>query len=237
MMTETQDAYDRWHDRSGEEYGAAVDLDAPWHRAALPHLNEHVPGRDVFEIGCGRGAMARHLVEMGARSVTAADFSPSAVRQAQNLLEGTSATAAVEDIQQISHGDASFDTVISFETIEHVPNPRRAVAELARVLRPGGTLILTTPNYLGVMGLFRVYKRLMGDPFTEVGQPINKLVFLPRTVWWVRRAGLRVAHWSSAGQYLPWPGRPPIAAPALDRLGPISRVSGLHSLVVATKPD
>jgi coenzyme F420 hydrogenase subunit beta len=44
--------------------------------------------------------------------------------------------------------DASFDAVLCFETVEHFPYPERLVAELGRVLRPGGTLILTTPNIL-----------------------------------------------------------------------------------------
>lgn len=226
--------YDRWHDSAGQTYDAESDLHAPWHEAALPYLKQSVPGQDVLEIGCGRGAMARYLVELGARTVTASDFSPSAVRQAREILADTNATAAVEDIERMSYSSASFDTVVSFETIEHCPDPQRAVNELARVLRPRGTLILTTPNYLGLTGLFRIYKRLTGEPFSEIGQPINKLVMLPRTIRWVGHAGLTIDHWSSHGQYLPWPGGP-IHMPALDRLGPLSRATGLHSLVVARK--
>lgn len=231
---EIQGLYDQWHDRAGQVYDAQSDLHAPWHEAALPYLKQSVPGHDVLEIGCGRGAMARYLVDLGARTVTAADFSRSAVRQAQDILAGTAARATIEDIQRMSYSSASFDTVVSFETIEHCPDPERAIAELARVLRPGGTLILTTPNYLGLMGLFRIYKRLTGHPFTEAGQPINKLVMLPRTIRWIDRAGLKVDHWFSRGQYLPWPGQP-IQMQALDRLGPVSRITGLHSLVVAHK--
>ncbi|GIV76061.1 MAG: hypothetical protein KatS3mg050_0455 [Litorilinea sp.] len=44
--------------------------------------------------------------------------------------------------------DASFDAVLCFETVEHLPHPERLVQELGRVTRPGGTLILTTPNVL-----------------------------------------------------------------------------------------
>src|SRR5262249_27760351 len=82
------------------------------------------------------------------------------------------------------------DTVISCETIEHVPDPSRAVAELAQVLKPGGRLFLTTPNYFGPFGLYRAYLRLRRRRFTEVGQPINQLTLLPRTLRWIRRAGL-----------------------------------------------
>ncbi len=44
--------------------------------------------------------------------------------------------------------DAAFDVALSYETLEHVPDPRTFVSELARVLKPGGTLVLTTPNRL-----------------------------------------------------------------------------------------
>lgn len=228
-------AYDDWHDDAGEHFSAEMDLAAPWHQAALPHLAALVPGRDVLEVACGRGAMAQYLVGLKARSVTAADFSESAVRQAAELLAGTVATAAVEDIQHLSFPAASFDTVVSFETIEHVPSPTQAVRELSRVLRPGGNLILTTPNYMNLVGLFRIYKRLKGERYQEAGQPLNKLVLLPLTVAWVRRAGLVVDAWKTSGQYVPRPGTPSNRVDFLDHLGALSRVTGLHSMVVAHK--
>lgn len=48
----------------------------------------------------------------------------------------------------LSFSDASFDAVLFFETLEHFPEPARLVSELYRVLRPGGKMILTTPNLL-----------------------------------------------------------------------------------------
>ena len=83
------------------------------------------------------------------------------------------------DIQAIAHPAASFDTVFSCETIEHVPDPRQAIRELARVLCPGGRLFLTCPNYLGLMGLYRGYLRLTGRRYREEGQPINQFLILP----------------------------------------------------------
>ena len=142
----------------------------------------------------------------------------------------------VADIQTLPHANAVFDTVISCETIEHVADPRQAIAEMTRLLRPGGKLLLTTPNYLGPMGLYRAYLRLRGRPYTEVGQPINQLTLLPLTMAWVRRAGLRVLTHDGIGHYLPFPGRPPIELNQLDSPRPVMRWFALHSLIVAEKP-
>ena len=145
-------------------------------------------------------------------------------------------TWEVGDIQRIEHADNSFDTVISCETIEHVPDPALAVCELARVLRPGGRLFLTTPNYIGLTGLYRGYLRLTGRRFQEEGQPINNFNMLPRTIWWVKRASLRVEAVSGSGHYLPLPGRDPIRMLALERPRTLTRWIALHSLVLARKP-
>jgi SAM-dependent methyltransferase len=142
----------------------------------------------------------------------------------------------VGDIQAIAHRAKSFDTVISCETIEHVPSPRYAVAELARVLKPGGRLLLTTPNYLGTMGLYRAYLRVRGRRFTEVGQPINNFMLLPATRLLVARAGLKIERVDAVGHYLPFPGRPPISIPQLDRARRLTKWFGLHSLIAAVKP-
>ena len=86
----------------------------------------------------------------------------------------------VADIETIPFDRDSFDLVISLDTIEHVPHPTRAVAELVRVLQPGGKFVLTTNNYFGLIGVWRLIMRLAGRRFTEFGQPINQpLMFFP----------------------------------------------------------
>ena len=138
------------------------------------------------------------------------------------------------DIHALGHPTAAFDTVICCETLEHLPRPLVALAEVARVLKPGGRLLLTTPNYLGPLGLYRGYLRLRGRRFSEVGQPVNRFTLLPLTLVWLRRVGLRVTTVDATGHYLPWPGRPPIPIAQLERR-PL-RWFALHSLVTAQKP-
>ncbi len=202
-------AYDEWHER----VSATSALDTPWHRLVQEalHLDRDLGGRQVLEIACGRGEFALWCVSQSAPSAfVAADFSIGAVRLARRRLEG--AGRAVQfiqaDAQAIALPSNSMDTVICCETIEHVPDPRAALSELARVLRPGGRLFLTTPNYLGPIGAYRGYLRLVGRRFTEEGQPINHFLLAPRVRRWVRSAGLRIVRADSSGHYLPFPGRP-----------------------------
>jgi ubiquinone/menaquinone biosynthesis C-methylase UbiE len=231
---QTRSAYDEWHER----VSATSALDTPWHRLVqeVLQLDRDLGGRQVLEIACGRGEFALWCVSQSAPSrFVAADFSIGAVRLARRRLEGAGRAAQFiqADAQAIALPSNSMDSVICCETIEHVPDPRAAVSELARVLRPGGRLFLTTPNYLGPIGAYRGYLRLVGRRFTEEGQPINHFLLAPRVRRWVRAAGLRIVLADSSGHYLPFPGRPPILLVDRTRwLAPF----GLHALTVAEKP-
>lgn len=234
-----RESYEEWHSR----YGVDVDADAPWHRMIREHVSfeRDLAGKTVLEIGCGRGGFSCWLAQQPERprQIIAADFSVNAVQKGHRYAQsaGVSGIAwEVEDIQAIAHPDASIDTIISCETVEHVPDPHRALAELYRVLKPGGRLFLTTPNYLGTMGLYRLYFGLRGRVFTEEGQPINNFLLLPSTRNWVRRAGLRVVMTRTVGHFLPFPGRPPIRVPLFDHGGMLMRWFGFHSLIVGEKP-
>ena len=142
----------------------------------------------------------------------------------------------VADVQAVGLPDETFDTVISCETIEHLVDPVGAMREFYRMLRPGGRVVLTTPNYMGPFGIYRAYLRLRGRRYTEGGQPICRLTSLPRTWLWLRRAGFRVRAVDACGHYALFPGRTPWEPAWLKALAPLLWPFGLHSVFVAEKP-
>jgi SAM-dependent methyltransferase len=96
--------------------------------------------RRVLEVGCGRGELAERIAsELGAGVV--------AVDQSAHMVELTRARgieAHVGDVQQFDLPDAAFDGALAAWMLYHVPDVDQALAELARVLRPGGRLVAVT---------------------------------------------------------------------------------------------
>ena len=97
---------------------------------------------DVLDVGSGDGAAASELAPY-CRSLTCIDVSERLVAQARERL-GTRphVTARVADVHELPFADASFDSVLVFHTLTYAVRPSRVLTECARVLRPGGRLVL-----------------------------------------------------------------------------------------------
>jgi SAM-dependent methyltransferase len=141
------------HEAGSPEHLAEVErrfLAASWFAQppGAPPYSGLVPfaelaGKDVLEIGCGTGVHARLLAQAGA-TVTAVDLTPTAVELTRRRLElhGLVADVREADAQGLPFADASFDFVWSWGVVHHSEDTGRVVAEIARVLRPGGRLAL-----------------------------------------------------------------------------------------------
>ena len=206
-INKSNEDFNKWHSERGIDFC----VDTPWHRFFINNIKEFISKEDkILEIGCGRGGFAFYFSKTYNNQFAeyeAADFSVSALDMAKKhqFEEGIgNINFSVKDIQNIDFPNNYFDKIICFETIEHVPNPKKAVKELHRVLKPGGHMVLTTPNYLNFYGAYRIFLRLTGRRWTEVDQPINKFVMLPKTLLWLKSANFKVLKYASSEYSIPW---------------------------------
>jgi|GEM_PF-1690853 len=195
--------YDIWHTIHCED----DDTDNPWHNFVKGILRaEDVEMKTVLEIGCGRGGFSNYLASRYPKidQLYACDFSGSALEIGKTKTSDvTKIVWQKEDMQHLSFADKTFDTIISCETIEHVPHPLRALEEVYRVLRPGGVFILTCPNYFNLFGIWCLYRKIIGKPYTEGGQPYVNYILLPQIYGKLKRLGFRVEHFHSGEFVIP----------------------------------
>jgi len=114
-------------------------------------------GDRVLDMGCGAG---RHAFEMYRRGGDVIAFDQDgdelagvldlfgAMRDAGEVPDGAEADIKQGDALSLPFADAEFDRVVAAEVLEHIPDDEAAIAELARVLRPGGTMAVTVPRWL-----------------------------------------------------------------------------------------
>lgn len=105
------------------------------YRLCAPLLPEE--GR-VLDLGCGVG---HSFTELAPRETVGVDLSPEA-------LAGQARETHAADMRALPFADGSFASVLSVQSIEHVPDPENVLREVVRVLEPGGTAIFVTPNRL-----------------------------------------------------------------------------------------
>ncbi|WP_304045414.1 bifunctional 2-polyprenyl-6-hydroxyphenol methylase/3-demethylubiquinol 3-O-methyltransferase UbiG [Jatrophihabitans endophyticus] len=115
------------------------------HEAAYAHACDLARGR-VLEVGCGEGYGTAMLAAGGASRVLGVDYDATAVAHAARRYTGADFVRA--NLAALPVRSAAFDVVATLQVIEHVWNHAEFVGECRRVLRPGGTLFVTTPNRL-----------------------------------------------------------------------------------------
>jgi ubiquinone biosynthesis O-methyltransferase len=247
VSVQDYDAWHRAHHAARADAHPSIVLQQ-WHRDAL-RLAPRLDDARVLEVGCGSGDFSLHLSRL-AKTVTAVDFSPAAVEIARTRQSAHEADVEFRtaDAEGLPFGDGEFDVVFSCECLEHLPDPQQALREMARVLRPGGHLVLTTENYSNATVVYWLMAWLRNQPFDSGAgvQPIEQFFLFWRVAQMVRSAGFALAGMHGAHfVFLVVPGTHPhlfvtktIKTPALNwLLRPLARHVSFHAVKLPRKAD
>jgi 2-polyprenyl-3-methyl-5-hydroxy-6-metoxy-1,4-benzoquinol methylase len=149
------------------------ESDQPIYRAAVALLEARRARGAVVDVGCGIGRFLEFAGEfatsyIGVDVVRHPLLSPDAQFLRANL-----------DCEPIPVPDASADIVATLETIEHLESPRVFVRELHRILKPGGWLVLSTPNQLSMLSILCLIVRGRFVAFQDAYYPVHRTALLP----------------------------------------------------------
>lgn len=235
-MDSKRQEYNDWH----ALHASDEELHSPWYNNVKKQIvaEGDLKGKRILEIACGRGAFSNYLALRDSKpeEIIACDYSITAVTIASERYgdHGGLIKWRTEDIQKLSFASNYFDIIVSCETIEHIQKPSLALIELYRVLKPGGKVFLTCPNYFNFFGLWCIYRHLIGKTYTEGGQEYVNYALMPMIYFWVKKAGFSILKFHSSHLVIP------IRVHLLyfrERLFSIFRIFGLNTFYILKKPN
>lgn len=219
-------AYFEGSDRAGyADYTEQVRVFERTFGAKLDLLLAFGPVSRLLEVGCGPGTFLAVARRRGIEALVGVDRNPWAVERA--LAAGFD--ARVGSIETIP-AEHQFDAVVLLDVLEHVRDPGPFLTEVRRRVRPGGRLLIMTPNIGSILA------RVSGHRWVSFKIPEHVLYFTPRSIGLVlARAGFRTRFVRGTGQYATVafcmdrlsriaPRLAGLATPALRRFGLLERV-------------
>ncbi len=226
--------YER-HRRPNDPHGYHALLD----ELEVDLVARYASGRDVLECGCGTGLLLERFVPF-ARTAKGIDLSPGMLEKARE--RGLDVTEG--SVTALPFADASFDVACSFKVLAHVPQIGKALAEMARVTRPGGVVLAEFYNPLSFRSIAkRAFpagrisdRRRESEVFTRFDAPWVLPRILPPGTRIEAARGVRIVTPVAAAMRLP------VVGPALRRLevaladGPLAVFGGFYIAVIRKQP-
>lgn len=195
--------YEEYGDRWYTAYDDPIALLRAESRAKAPWVVERIRAKfpshrptEILDAGCGGGFLSNFLAEQGFR-VTGMDLATDSLEVARRHDRTRKVVYLPGDVYKIPFPDASFDVVTAMDLLEHVEEPERAIAEFARVLRPGGQLFFHTFNRNPLAGLVIIKFVEWMVKNTPKHMHVLRLFIKPKEAQaFCEKAGLRVKEWT-----------------------------------------
>lgn len=130
--------------------GERIETDV-FNETSIEHLHRYawttelVKNKKVLDLACGEG-YGSNLLASTAASVAGIDIDQSVIEAAKSKYKGSNLEFITGNVEQLVFADHEFDVIVSFETIEHISKPEKMMDEIKRILKPGGSLIISTPD-------------------------------------------------------------------------------------------
>ena len=171
-------------------YERAMRADRKVYQYMYDRIPQIIADKEVLEIATGPGLLAKHVAGAAKRMI-ATDYSDGMIAKAKKGDYPTNLTFEVADATALPYETDSFDIVLIANALHVMPEPEKALSEIHRVLRPGGTLI--APNFVGHKGtiLSRIWSgilRIAGISFDHQWSAGEYQDFLRQNGWEIQHS-------------------------------------------------
>ena len=219
---------------------------AEWRESSLGEITEMLEHRLIFRLtgslqdrvlldaGCGDGSLARAAAREGASRVCGCDLDPRMVAKARATAfrDSVPIDFSVARLQALPVPDNTFDVVTCVTVLAFVPDSIQAVREMARVLRPGGILVI---GDLGKWSLWAARRRVRGWSGAKIWRSA-KFRTAKQITELTEASGLTASSVKGAIFYPPWTVAARLMAPLDPTLGEKATIGAAFVAVQATKP-
>lgn len=163
-------------------YRRSMDSQKHIYEYIYENASKTVKDKNVLELATGPGMIAKNIAR-SAKSIIATDFAENMIKTAQKGECPPNVFFEIADATQLQYEDNRFDVVIIASALHIIPNPEKALLEIERVMKPGGTLI--APNFIsnGKRNLWQWILGFVGITFAHEWTAEEYTTFLSNNGW------------------------------------------------------